>query len=171
MKWRGKSEADTSEDMENRQVRFWSKVKKTDSCWFWTAGCNGGGRGYFSLSHNKSVIASRYAWQITNGKIPKYLFVLHKCDNGKCVNPAHLFLGTHDDNMRDMVEKNRQASGERNGRAKMRSVDVAWIKSSFPSVALIVGGKRRAKKELAKTFGVTVGAIAHAVKGRQWKGI
>lgn len=90
--------------------RFWSKVAKTDSCWLWKAGVNKG-YGQFAFSIHKHVPwmrqAHRVAWELSNGSIPAGLSVLHRCDVPLCVNPAHLFLGTHTDNMRDMVAKGR----------------------------------------------------------------
>ncbi len=96
--------------------RFWPKVdiKSPDECWGWLAYVNPtSGRPYFHIGSRftgdaRDVPASRVSWELTNGPIPNGLHVLHKCDNGECVNPHHLFLGTHADNMRDCSEKGRQ---------------------------------------------------------------
>jgi hypothetical protein len=90
-------------------ARFWAKVEKTDGCWLWRAqiAC---GYGRFR-SDQGNMQAHRFAWIITNGPIPDGLWVLHKCDVKICVNPEHLFLGTHEDNMADMVQKGRQKKG------------------------------------------------------------
>ncbi len=86
--------------------RFFSKVKKTRGCWYWT-GCKlKVGYGVFRISH-KNYRSHRLSWEIYNGKIPKDLCVLHTCDVRSCVNPKHLWLGTQKDNMRDMNEKGR----------------------------------------------------------------
>ncbi len=87
--------------------RFWSRVEKTDGCWLWRGHCDRLGYGQFWLGPGHTS-AHRAAWILTNGFIPDGLNVLHTCDNCRCVRPGHLFLGTHLDNMRDMVTKGRQ---------------------------------------------------------------
>jgi len=94
--------------------RFFSYVSKdtnitsshvTTPCWSWTGYLDDKGRARFAL-HRNNVIASRYMWKLTFNEEP-LLHVLHKCDNGKCVNPEHLFLGTNKDNVDDKMAKGR----------------------------------------------------------------
>ena len=88
--------------------RFWAKVDKSEGCWEWTASLfSATGYGQFALTSTKPETAHRMAWVLTNGDITDGLFVLHKCDNRKCCNPDHLFLGTHQDNITDMCQKGR----------------------------------------------------------------
>lgn len=93
------------------EERFWSKVNKADNkedCWEWIASCRGK-FGYGSISYKKKHIdAHRLSWILHNGEIESSkIFVCHKCDNPKCVNPHHLFLGSHSDNMKDAYDKGR----------------------------------------------------------------
>src|SRR5262245_42772758 len=98
--------------------RFWSYVEKTNSCWLWI-GVKRRGYGAFSLGGGY-VAAHRLSYELHIGPIPKNLLVLHNCpdgDNPACVNPAHLFIGTQLDNIRDMRQKKREryAAGDDNG--------------------------------------------------------
>lgn len=102
----------------NLEERFWLKVDvlgKND-CWEWNA-CitKTTGYGKFSITKYKKIDSHRAVWILTHGKIKNNLWVLHRCDNKKCCNPNHLFLGTYLDNVADMVKKGRQAKGNKNG--------------------------------------------------------
>jgi hypothetical protein len=89
--------------------RFWAKVAKGDGCWLWTGQHNVKGYGAFKL--NKQYFpAHRFAWTLINGPIAAGLEVAHTCDVRDCVRPDHLWLATHQENIADMVAKERRAS-------------------------------------------------------------
>lgn len=135
--------------------RFWDKVRKTDSCWIWTAGCFADGYGGFQLG--SSVIrAHRQSYILMKGPIPIGLYVLHKCDNPKCVNPDHLFLGTNADNMADMVAKGRHV-----GSAKITK------KQSIEIKKLVASGLTQ--KKVGLLFGLCQSAISRIVTGYNWR--
>ncbi len=136
--------------------RFWEKVdsRGINDCWNWTAYISTNGYGIFGENRNKNVGAHRKAWELTNGKIPNKLCVLHKCDNRKCVNPSHLFLGSHSDNTRDMDRKGRR------GKKKLSIQDVLQIKK-----ALSVGVRQIT---LANKYCVSRPLIAQIKAGTVW---
>lgn len=92
--------------------RFWSKVKitSTEGCWLWLGGKKRNGYGTFR-SEGKTYTAHRVAWFYLYGELPpSHMLACHTCDNPSCVNPSHLFLGTHSDNALDSVVKGRWAN-------------------------------------------------------------
>ncbi len=86
--------------------RFMKFLNITDSCWLWIGSTQAMGYGQFWYK-NKQTISHRTSWILHKGNIPEGLIVCHKCDNKKCVNPDHLFLGLHQDNTDDMISKGR----------------------------------------------------------------
>lgn len=124
--------------MKTLTQRFNSKVSVTPACWLWT-GARSGLR-YGGLKHEGKVLRThRVSYELHKGPIPDGMSVMHRCDNPLCVNPDHLQIGTHLDNMQDMFSKGRRlpASGERNGRAKLSDQQAAEVAySTVPSEKL-----------------------------------
>lgn len=90
---------------KNTFESFWARIDTTQrGCWNWPGAMKVVGYGKVRW-HGAEVYAHRKAWELINGAIPAGLYVLHRCDNPRCIRPAHLFLGTHLDNMKDMVAK------------------------------------------------------------------
>lgn len=88
------------------EERFWKHVNKTESCWLWTAST--GKKGYGKINVNGvTKSAHRVSYEMSHGAIPRGLGVLHKCDTPLCVRPDHLFIGTNQDNVNDMMSKGR----------------------------------------------------------------
>jgi hypothetical protein len=108
--------------------RFKSKVNTAGKCHLWYGGVHPSGYGVFYIK-GAPIRAHQFAWLVANypQKIPKDMCIMHLCDNPLCVNPAHLHLGTHKDNMQDKCNKKRQSFGEHNGRAKLTEQDVRAI--------------------------------------------
>jgi hypothetical protein len=145
------------------EERFWDKVEVPDGsklpynrdgcCWNWTA-AKTKGYGQVGDGNGKVLYAHRVSWELVYGPIKDGMWVLHKCDNPSCVNPMHLFLGSHDDNMRDMVSKLRGRSGRtvltdddvrkvhRLHRAGISNVDIAWILCvQQPAISKVLNGR------------------------------
>lgn len=110
---------------KNTSADFWARVHKTAACWEWQGYRMEGKRPYGKTRYDgKRQYAHRIAWGLTYGPIPAGLLVLHTCDNPPCCNPAHLFLGTHRDNIHDALNKGRLegrvgGKGETHGNAKL----------------------------------------------------
>lgn len=134
-----------------------------DGCWEWQGYIRENGYGTIGR-HDR---AHRVAYELFIGPIPTGLDVCHRCDNRRCVNPAHLFAGTRTDNMRDCVAKGRLTQGdrrgERNGAAKLSASDVADIRAEFAANP----GMNQTRTALK--YGVTPGAIWLIVHGRKWR--
>ncbi len=92
---------------EDELTRFWMRVDRSGACWVWKSSQSRGAYGSFRRDDGVAVGAHRHSYALRHGPIPAGLHVLHSCDNPPCVNPDHLSLGTHADNMRDMATKGR----------------------------------------------------------------
>lgn len=149
------------------KARFWSKVRKSDGCWEWTAFTENG-YGMFWLD-GRPQRASRVVWRIAKGRIPSGKWVLHKCDNRACVRPAHLYIGTVIENIADMMARGRgrsgntaatAARGERCSLSKLTEVSVLSIR------ALSKTGQ--SQRKIAAQFDVDHSAVGAILRRETW---
>lgn len=147
--------------MKTVEQRFWKYVKKTNSCWLWTGCILKAGYGQFRHNTKRKLNAHRFSYELHNGIIPKGLYVCHKCDNRKCVNPDHLFLGTPLDNMLDCKNKNRRPYGEQSGVAKLTDNQIKEIKKKYKKGKIRGSGNG---PELAREYGVSATHVYRIIK-------
>jgi hypothetical protein len=155
--------------------RFAKSYIKDDvsGCWIWQGKSRSGNcRLYGRITvDGKIVPAHRYSWELHNQKkIPKGVFVLHKCDNPECVNPDHLFLGTHKDNMDDKVRKGRQASGESLSHPRAKGSRNGLSKLTEKQ-AIEIFNDPRSQRLLAKKYGVSQTVIHNIKSKKTWRHI
>lgn len=147
--------------------RFWSGVAIGDgiACWEWRRRRSSGGHGGITVK-GRETGTHRVAWELANGPIPDGLWVLHLCDNAPCCNPAHLYLGTPHDNLRDQYDRGGRIqvgrSGEANPRAKLTADAVAQIRTAY-------NAQRGQLAALARQYGVSDGTIRKVVDGTTWR--
>lgn len=142
--------------------RFMSKVVwngDEDECWEWQGSCDTKGYGEF-WADGRVIGAHRFAWQLFNGSIPDGLFVCHTCDVPRCVNPAHLWLGTAAENSADMVNKGRMPRGENRHNAKLTPADVRLIRERASA--------GWTASELARILGVNRRPVEAVLLGETW---
>jgi hypothetical protein len=140
-------------------------------CWIWIGNDKSAEYGRIKVD-GKPWIASRYSYATNVGPIPEGMCVCHKCDTPACVNPDHLFLGTHQENNSDKVKKNRQAHGSalaalqrndlrwgsKNGNSKLSQQQIEQIRSDV-----------RPQRIIAKDHGVSQTTVHHIKIGRTWR--
>lgn len=150
--------------------RFWDKVDKTDGCWNWNGSLVGDRRWYGALLIKTKgkwthIRAHRLSYLLAHKEIPEGMCVLHSCDNGRCVKPEHLWLGTPQDNMEDMRVKGRISKVSRNrgelcGASKLTEVEVKQIRDRCA-----VGDKQ---SKIAKDFGIDQSMVSCIKNKKKW---
>lgn len=140
-----------------------AKVDKDASgCWLWKGGRDRGGYGSTHDPRRTRWLAHRWFWTYANGPIPPGLCVCHRCDNPPCVNPDHLFLGSHADNIADRDAKGRQACGERNAASKLGEDDVAAIRARYATGDV-------SQYQLADEYGIHQTMVSLIVRRQNWQ--
>lgn len=139
------------------------EVDLATRCWNWKGSLR---RGYGYLKSGKTKLsAHRVSWEVRFGKIPPGQWVLHKCDNPKCVNPEHLFLGTALDNNLDMIRKGR---AKLHNSGNLRPGEENPYSKLTEAAALHIYRKEMRPTDYAKLYGVSVGNICSVQAGRAW---
>jgi hypothetical protein len=145
------------------EERFWCKIDKRgeDDCWNWI----GSKRNNYGLFWYKgtNISAHRFMYEMEIDVIPENMCVLHICDNSLCVNPKHLRLGTQQDNIKDMVNKHRQATGINVFKSKLTEDDVRYIRNLY-KLGFDQG-------YIAGMFGGNQGWISNIITKRIWKDV
>jgi len=144
------------------KTRFMNKVmpEPNSGCWLWYGALKRGGYSTF-LVDGKPTRGHRVSYELFKHKIPNGLWVLHTCDVRSCVNPDHLFLGTHDDNMADRQSKSRQCQGEENGQSKISNMGARVIRrlGAFGTIP---------QAAIGELFGVSVSAVWQIIHRKSW---
>lgn len=154
--------------IKNTPEKFWSRIKKLENgCWEWQGARDAKGYGQLRFvvitgeGNGRGIRAHVVAYILTNGPIPDGLWVLHKCDNPPCCNPAHLFLGTAKDNGSDCASKKRTAWGERNGKTKFNAKRALNI--------IMAAAQGVPQNRLARIFGVHESTVSLLVRKKRWE--
>lgn len=158
-KW---SDATQDQKIERLNKIFNKSVIKSENCWDWKGVSHHSG--YCHMNYDgKDMGIHRVSWLLYHGNIPHGINILHKCDNRRCSNPDHLFLGTSKDNHDDMVNKGRKnsPSGENHHNSKLTSEKVKKIKE-----LLILGVT---SSRICRDFNMSKGAIEGIKLGKTWK--
>lgn len=140
------------------------KYNPANGCWEWRRNFNDSGYGMIWMKRgngtDRSERAHRLSWAAWRGPIPNGMSVLHRCDNRRCVNPDHLFLGTRADNVRDCAAKGRMPRGERHHASKLTAIDIIAIRHRC--------AKGEHQSSIAKEYGINQGTISEIVNRKLW---
>lgn len=156
--------------IKSLQERFERHFKKGDKseCWNWHGRSNQHGYGTTRTGgtyNRKQLLAHRLSYTFYVGEIPEGFLICHTCDNRKCVNPNHLFLGTHQDNCDDKINKGRHLPSIRRGSSHGMAI---LNESSVLQIRELYRTKQKSRKELAEMFNVGKHVIHYVVTYKTW---
>jgi hypothetical protein len=139
--------------------KYSDRIGSPDSngCIPWIGHINSNGYGVLG---GDGLLAHRIAYELAHGPIPSGLFVCHTCDNRKCCNPDHLFVGTNEDNMKDMASKGRAARGEKSARAKLMEADIRRIR--------LLAASGRSFRSIGQEYSIYSAYVSAIVSRKRW---
>lgn len=130
-----------------------------EACWIWNGYKQASGHGQFRY-RSKTIVAYRFSYMLKYPDFDQSLCVLHKCDNGACINPTHMFLGTMTDNMADKVAKGRQSKGLSN---------TGWLlETEVEEIKKLYQTGKYTQQELGRRFKVNASQISKIINGHRW---
>lgn len=163
----------TKQIMRRVEPRFLEKFEQSDGCWEWKGGKDCAGYGYIHVFRASERVNKRhmmkahvFSWCLKTGKLSTDGFICHTCDNPSCVNPEHLYEGTRQDNVDDMVRRKRnytggcRHSGESHYKSNLNQEQVDEIRLLFKN------GVRQC--DIARKFSITLKQTWNIVHGRSW---
>lgn len=156
--WRG------SPKFCSEKCNFMGSYKVENDCWIWRNANKKTGYGILNY-HGRAISAHRYSYQIFKGEIPKKSEICHTCDNRRCVNPEHLFLGNKSINMQDAIKKGRFSNGEKHYLSKISEeivVAIRELKNNQPWISY---------REIGEIYDISQESVYDIVKRRTWKHI
>lgn len=146
-----------TEDLKERLYRHFEAVPWT-GCWLWTGNLSAYGYGAMNHAGTRSKYkAHRVSYEVHKGPIPPGMEVMHTCDVPACVNPLHLEVGTHSENMRQRDARKRQASGERCGASKLTKAQMLEVRES-----------REMRRVIASKYGISKAQVYRIKSGECW---
>lgn len=144
-------------------TRPWvNAIRVAGGCLEWAGTVNQRGRAVVRIAGKHKFVARLVMERELSRPLLRQEYVCHRCDNAKCIEVSHLFIGSHADNMADMVAKGRQARGEKHGQRKLQESDVKAIRD------LLAAGAA-SKREIGRRFGVHDATVYNIAKGRTWR--
>lgn len=142
------------------EERFWAKVEKTDGCWLWKAAMRLNGYGCFNFK-GRLESAHRVAYTLVKGDIPDGMVIMHSCDMRRCVNPAHLSLGTWQENTQDAIRKRRHHFAP--GSGKLTIEDAREIRKLY--------GESGQYAWIARLYGLDKKTVRQIIHNEIWKDV
>lgn len=141
-------------------------INKDTGCWEWQGACSSSGYGHISMM-GKSLMVHKLSYKLFKGNIYKPKFVCHTCDNKKCFNPEHLFLGTAKENYDDMVKKGRA----RFQKKRLNYPGIKLTKDKVLEIKSLINEGKYYYKEIASMYNVSAETVRQIASGERWSDV